>query len=674
MKKFFIFALAAATVLTGCKKEWDQNLTPEWNGEGDGYVAFNVSLPSAPATKANDDFDDGTSDEYRVEDIVLVLFTGANEDGAVLASAYNLSDQREAFKLVGGDNHDQITSTTSPTLVAEIRKATITGTKAYAFIILNDHQFVEVDQANADLLASERLYVQSDADQHLGEKYIVVAGGNASLKGMKFSDFKKLALDESGRDFANASFFMSNAPVATKAAQAGWNGELTTLVEFDKDMIKRERQEAIDNPAATINVERALAKVTCEFTTTGTLENNDQIAFTILGWDLDNYNAMGFITRNFNDAAKAGFNGEQNFAPTMSYISSKYQTGNYGYRFSSPLPIAVASSNYPEANTEVYRTYWGQDVNYSNIGETENVTDGAPLNTKENAHLDPAYLRASGTTYYCPENTFDVKHQTVRNTTRLVLAVEINNGEPFFTLQENATTLYPEAAGAGSIHEFLGAAVANRVNVRKWATDYIDVDIDQEGAWASDLFTISFVESLTAAQTGKEAKAAVAGRKYALVTINPQADLAKFKGADNTAKAATRSAAVTSFIEDGLAVLSQSYLANSYNLHYYVGGVAYYQTLIKHFGDYETPWQGTDEMDNTIATIYDGANGERDYLGRYGILRNNWYKLAVTGIRNIGSSVVPPLTDQPDDTVENYMSVRINILPWAIRTQNDIIL
>lgn len=670
MKKILYLSLAIAAMLaTGCNKEIGNNPTPfDPAKAGDGFLAFNVGLPT---TKANDEFDDGLVDGYRVEDIILVLFKGDDEETATLASAYNLSEQRTAFGYVDPAD-DQITSTTTnAALVAEIKRSTITdGKHAYAFIILNDHQFVRVDPSKADLLASDKLYEQSDTDPH-GARQLT---DGEVLTGLTFSAFKKLALDESGRNFANASFFMSNAPVATAKADANWDGKLNTLVEFNKDNIKPTRQAALEAPACTINVERALAKVTCEFTSTGKLKNNESIAFEILGWDLDNYNLMGYITRNFNDKEIAGYNGETNFAPVMQYKSQYYTTGAYGHRFSSPVMIAVDGTK--PYDTDVFRTYWGQDVNYTGDANAP-LTTGAPLVSKENESLTLSELRASGTTYYCPENTFDINHQTVRNTTRLVLAAKLNGGEPFFTLQEHATTLYPDKANApaGSIQKFLNDAVANRVNVRKWAANYIDGTIDQEGNWAEGLFKITFVDELTKEQIGSTDKGMdrVPGMKYALVAVNPEAALSKFKGADEAAKITARTAAVNSFATD-LAALSQHYLANSYKLYYFEGGVAYYQALIKHFGDDETPWNSNPEMSNTITSIYGGDTADRDFLGRYGIVRNNWYKLSIDGIRNIGSSVVPPLTDVPDDSVENYLSVRINILPWAVRLQGNIIL
>ena len=106
----------------------------------------------------------------------------------------------------------------------------------------------------------------------------------------------------------------------------------------------------------------------------------------------------------------------------------------------------------------------------------------------------------------------------------------------------------------------------------------------------------------------------------------------------------------------------------------YDSGVAYYPIRIKHFGDTYTPWSaGTGSV--SAATIYpDGADLSTDskehrYLGRYGVVRNNWYDLSVSDIKGVGSPAIPELTDTPDDELYNYISVRINILSWAKRTQ-----
>ena len=109
-------------------------------------------------------------------------------------------------------------------------------------------------------------------------------------------------------------------------------------------------------------------------------------------------------------------------------------------------------------------------------------------------------------------------------------------------------------------------------------------------------------------------------------------------------------------------------LNKSITIAYYKGGIAYYDVLIKHFGDTQTPWT----LDNQQTASYPNTDGnaERNWLGRYGVLRNNWYALTVNAIRNIGSADIESPSGKPDDPIESWMSVEINILSWAVRTQN----
>lgn len=64
-------------------------------------------------------------------------------------------------------------------------------------------------------------------------------------------------------------------------------------------------------------------------------------------------------------------------------------------------------------------------------------------------------------------------------------------------------------------------------------------------------------------------------------------------------------------------------------------------------------------------------------VGRYGVLRNNWYKLEVTGVAAIGASTPGELNvnndDTPDDNLKRYISCKINALSWAVRKQNTIL-
>lgn len=90
----------------------------------------------------------------------------------------------------------------------------------------------------------------------------------------------------------------------------------------------------------------------------------------------------------------------------------------------------------------------------------------------------------------------------------------------------------------------------------------------------------------------------------------------------------------------------------------YYKGVTYYIARVKHFGSL-TPWKSGDSYGTDNAT----------YLGRYGMLRNNWYELQVGNVYGPGYPGVPPVDpNQPDDENEKYLSVSVKILSWAKRS------
>lgn len=93
----------------------------------------------------------------------------------------------------------------------------------------------------------------------------------------------------------------------------------------------------------------------------------------------------------------------------------------------------------------------------------------------------------------------------------------------------------------------------------------------------------------------------------------------------------------------------------------YLEGATYYIARVKHFGDALTKWNSGEN--------YGKDNGK--YLGRYGMLRNNWYDLSVDNVYGPGYPGVPPVDPTlPDDENEKYLSVSVKILSWAKRSQS----
>ena len=90
-------------------------------------------------------------------------------------------------------------------------------------------------------------------------------------------------------------------------------------------------------------------------------------------------------------------------------------------------------------------------------------------------------------------------------------------------------------------------------------------------------------------------------------------------------------------------------------IRYYKDGECYYYTqAIKHFG------QNYTLGDDKTAT---------KYIGRYGVVRNNWYELTINSVSGPGEPEVTPPDDEHVDDEEGYIKCTINVLSWAKRSQ-----
>jgi len=273
----------------------------------------------------------------------------------------------------------------------------------------------------------------------------------------------------------------------------------------------------------------------------------------------------------------------------------------------------------------LYRTYWGIDPNYSTGGTFTTL-----------AGTTPASLKAVGANDYCLENTFDLNHMNQDQTTRVIVAAALDldgNGtaDDFYVLdndKSNTTLTFDGITNTVKAAYLANGTVVNllKENLNGGASigaEDLDVTFDQ--------------------------KATTGG--YVTVT-------------EITIKDASASKFKTGAIPEGLQAANNDAIIADVNaahkIAYYKGGVAYYPVMIKHFGDDLTPWNNGE--------VY-GSN-KADFLGRYGVLRNNWYSINVTGIKNIGDPEVPKVYGTPDDPSESWISVTINILSWAKRSQS----
>ena len=102
------------------------------------------------------------------------------------------------------------------------------------------------------------------------------------------------------------------------------------------------------------------------------------------------------------------------------------------------------------------------------------------------------------------------------------------------------------------------------------------------------------------------------------------------------------------------------------SIRFYNDGVCYYTSLIRHFDDEQTSLTGGSVSD-------EGEYDEHKHLGRYGVVRNNWYELTVNSVSGPGEPDIPEIPDEPADARESYINCEINILSWAVRGQEVVL-
>ena len=581
MKKSLLFsAVLAGLMLGSCSSSDDIAGTSEkFSADGKGYVNVTLNLPTQPQSTsraANDDFNHGDADEYKVNNATLILFAGADEATATFKAAYKLDGLKKESQT------DQIS--TKLTKVQQINAiAAASSDKIYAFVVLNHNNALTVTAAN---------------------------GLQVGASTIDFTDnFETLSKKVMNPTLTKGNLMMSNAVIVSMPGSADFSSvKATTLTDVTASIASSE-SEATTKPAANIYVERLAAKVTMtqgpSSTSTATVGVDGATAVTfnyeLAGWRLANVNNSSYLTRQYENTWNSYLSNGADFGGS---VSSEYTANKY--RFAGIKEIESGNG---------YRTYWGEDANYKT---SASFSDGT---------AEPTLAKGEST--YCYENTFDVAHQNVKETTCAIVKMKIApagyTAGTFFTIDDNKGVVYSVDAVKTAIgNKFLNDYEAKIKDYYAGTTATIKVK-GVEFADVAGLVDITKM-TLTDGKTDKEVTAAD------LTTFKPTIKVNEFKD-----------------------------------------GYAYYTILIKHFGDELTPWNPSTKTNAS----YPNPNSEQNWLGRYGVLRNNWYQLEVTGVAAIGASTPGELNvnndDTPDDNLKRYISCKINALSWAVRKQNTIL-
>lgn len=426
-------------------------------------------------------------------------------------------------------------------------------------------------------------------------------------KGTTYSTWNGAAIENAAAFLSTSDgFYMANAPLLNSGAPQ-------TLVPIKG--VYSTKAEAQNKPATTVYVERGMAKVTIGSTsfaskpvdaTTSTIYSEDKVQIT--EWTLDVMNKSTYPVH------------------TTTGLTDKFANIWSNERF--------------YAGADPQRVYWGTDPNYSTTlsdvdackgefylldreGKTYNGVTGSTVTWSDQA-----------TPLYCLENTFDIDNMKQGQTTRVVFkatytpsvlagATTTAADKTFFMIGNN-----PKIWTKVNLEQQIANKAKELLNTAGTVTATISGDLLDGG---SHLLTTGNV-------TIKEGS----------VAKNDDIDFAALNtklGLNNTETDANGNPKV--------------------GIKTYENGVCYYIARIRHFNDALTPWSSGKETYGT-----NNATNNASYLGRYGVLRNNWYDLEVTKFSAPGYPDVPVVNPtDPDDEDTKFINVEVKILDWAKRSQ-----
>ena len=690
MKKFSFLALAAVGLLFAACSDKDEvvqdnsansyDLVPGQNS----WLALGIALPDGGSTtRANEDLVDGIPAEFAVQSAKLILFKGGTEATATYFGEYALTVASDDFDNEAGDNvpgdnkegdtptgYGEIT-TTSKRYVTQINNPNLGAEdKLWAYVILN------YDGNNTGI---------PDV---------------SDMSGMTFPTFSKQVLtaigigtEEKGQGAIGAKgLVMTSVPIAsgqggTKKPDEGT--KVTTLSEIQSNAIFETEDEAkkTTNPLTCCYVERAAVKV--ELKNSVTTLDGTSIAFAVTHWALGNVNnnASGYYnTRQFNEGWMGYFN---EVAPT----NTKYRmVGRTAFFTTGHTPNG-------------YRTYFGEDVNFSgNTGLINNtlVDNGTTSNYG-------AFSTTEDNILYTYENTIDENSMKYVNTTYVGIKARIGTGADFWVEKGQPKTKLDDAtaiagrvkANASSTFDTAIGTIDAAISTDLSSTSSTIIAAGEQGANSID--EVSY--DLDAVVTLGTADATTAEQPYTY-QITMSNIVAKKSGTALTTLTTAQQTAIETAVRaltNVAAILTPTdRTVDGLTFYKYANGVSYYSMRIAHFGgsdlpsgdktptNGETPWSAPSPAYNNYDKIYPetgksihdtpinyGASRAAAWLGRWSIVRNNWYVLDIKKVEGLGSPVPEDYSgsgigNTPDDNPgrEYYIAAEVHILPWVKRYQS----
>lgn len=620
MKKVkFLAMMLAAGMFAACSDALEDSGMDNGGGNnipatGEGYVKVTVNMPSASGaiTKANDT--DSNSPTIDLEDGLENEYK-VNDGFIVFFKANSSTDPDVDAKFEKAYDLDDLSQTggevpqvsSRVTMTTEAPLVDNKTEKLYALVILNPNN---------------RLTVTSAGELHFDNKDVFETTNTLSALQTALS----LSVDDctttDGQSTSEKnSFLMTNSPLSTKDANHLTDAAAKTLVPVT---VYETEEAAAANDAARIYVERIVAKVTLKgFTYTAspavvgenyTMNVAAKDAQSVYngdvvvfnGWVLNVTNKSSYLVRNVDDFTT--------WLTTNTYGTVARFVGTQAV----PMDYADPANNY-------FRIYWAKDPNYNKdytsvtdadvdfiiYQQADDIATGGSTIPWNAAMEHQENNKDVSAPLYCLENTMDYNKQMQNQTTTVLLK-----------------TTYKAKLGDGTAtaQDFYICGTNPAKYSEEALLDHIKTEANKRLAGNQKIEDGELTKSTTAKGGIYDSPEEIKN----LLSLKTSGDeqTAQYKAIWNAIG----------------------------TIKYYEGGASYYYAaLIKHFDEDEVTW--------------DGEAYSEKHLGRYGVVRNNWYEININSISGPGDPEIVDPTPDPDDSNEGYINCEINVLSWAKRQQ-----